>query len=363
VHPGIKTSIRIRFEHTRYPHWGGHSGYIQFVRELDPLRYQTTLNGVGADDNELPRWLEPAKPILERFIRHGRMPWYRLNDLKAELHACSGCLLNRYDIVHFLDGEHSGQFLPRLIRLSRFSKVRTVASFHQPAEIAREVINGSLLKWFDQIVLVSPCQVPFFRQYVPADKLHVILHGVDTDFFHPANRNAVTDNIHCITVGHWMRDWNVFKAVALQLREFTFHVVTTSIKEIPDLPNIRVYSGVDDGTLATLYKSADILFLPLVQCTANNALLEGIACGLPAVVTDLESVRAYLPNSEGIFVGSDCVNAFVEALQRLGRDVGLRYRMGARARMRAEELAWRRIVHEYEALYSKMMDRCSIAAA
>jgi glycosyltransferase involved in cell wall biosynthesis len=363
VHPGINTLIRIRFEHTRFLHWGGHSGYIQFVRHLDPQRYQTTLNGVGADDNELPKWLQPVKPTLERFIRRGQMPWYRLNDLKAELHACSGCLLKKYDIVHFLDGEHSGQFLPRLVRLSRFPKVRTIASFHQPAEIAREVINGNLLKWFDKIVLVSPSQVPFFRQYVPADKLHVILHGVDAEFFRPADRNAVTDNIHCITVGHWLRDWNVFKEVVLQLREFIFHVVTTAINEIPHLPNIRIHSGVDDETLATLYKSADILFLPLVQCTATNALLEGIACGLPAIVTDLESIRAYLPNSEGIFVANNCVNAFVEALQRLGRDVGLRHRMGARARMRAEELAWSRIVHEYEALYSKMLDRCSGAVA
>jgi glycosyltransferase involved in cell wall biosynthesis len=330
---------------------------VQFIRELDPRRYQTTLNGVRADDTDLPSWVAPIKPMLERFIRRGRMPWYQLNDLKAELHAFFGCLLGRFDIVHFLDGEHSGQFLPHLVRLARLSTVRTVASFHQPAEIACEVINGDLLKWFDEIVLVSPSQIPFFRQYVPEHKLHVILHGVDTDFFQPSNKKPLLENIHCITVGHWLRDWRVFKEVALQLSEFTFEVVTPVTMTIPNLPNVRVHSGVDDATLATLYKSADILFLPLVHSTANNALLEGIACGLPAVVTDLEAVRAYLAGDEGILVSDNSVDAFVDALRRLGRDVELRYRMGARARMRAEELAWRRTVHQYEALYAKIMRR------
>jgi glycosyltransferase involved in cell wall biosynthesis len=335
---------------------------VRFVHELDPRRYQTTLNGVRVGDDGLPKWLEPIKPILERFVQRGRMPWYRLNDLKAEVHAFSGCLLRRYDIVHFLDGEHSGQFLPRLVKLSRLSTVRTVASFHQPPEVASEVINADLLKWFDEIVLVSPTQIPFFKQYVPDHKLHVILHGVDVDFFQPSDRKTVTENIHCITVGHWQRDWNVFKEVALRLSEFTFDVVTPIIGEIPDLPNVRVHCGVNDETLVSLYRSADILFLPLVQSTANNALLEGIACGLPAVVTDLEPVRVYLPKGEGILLEDGCVNAFVETLQRLGRDVGLRHRMGALARKRAEELAWRRIVPQYEALYTKMLD-CDFIAA
>jgi glycosyltransferase involved in cell wall biosynthesis len=291
------------------------------------------------------------------------MPWYQLNDLKAELQAFSGCLLGRFDIVHFLDGEHSGQFLPRLVRLVRLSTVRTVASFHQPAEIACEVINGELLKWFDAIVLLSPSQLPFFRQYVPEHKLHVILHGVDTDFFQPPNKKLPLENIHCITVGHWLRDWRAFRDVASQLTEVTFDVVATVTKEIPELPNVCVHSGVNDETLATLYKSADILFLPLIESTANNALLEGIACGLPAVVTDSEAVRAYLPNDEGILVVNNSIDAFVDALRRLGRDFELRRRMGARARRRAEELAWRQLVHHYDELYVQIMHRTLMDSA
>ena len=148
--------IRIRFEHTHYPHWGQRSGYVQFVRQLDPQRCHAAVHAASDSDADLAWWLAPFRPWLRRLIRRGGMPWYKLSDLSAEIEAFKGCLARRFDIVHFLDGEHSGQFLPRLIKATRLSAVRTIATFHQPPEVAREVVNGALLRWFDEIVLVSP---------------------------------------------------------------------------------------------------------------------------------------------------------------------------------------------------------------
>ena len=176
--------IRIRFECTRYPHWGGRSGYNRFVHHLDPRRFRTQLHAASQTDEDLA-WLRPMWPIIRALLRRSRVPWYSLSDLNAELFAIAACLAGRADIVHFLDGEHSPKFLPRFLRSARLSKVRTVATFHQPPQLLREIINGDLLQLIDQIVLVSPSQLPLFLQYVPEDKLHVILHGVDVDFLLP----------------------------------------------------------------------------------------------------------------------------------------------------------------------------------
>ncbi len=343
---------RIRFEHTRYPHWGQRSGYVQFVRQLDPQHYRVDLHAASDSDADIARWLVPFRPWLRRLIRRGRTPWYKLSDLSAEIEALKACLAGQVDIVHFLDGEHSGRFLPRLIRMARLSAVRTIATFHQPPEVARNVVDGSLLRWLDGIVLVSPSQLPFFRQYVPDDRLHVILHGVDADFFRPAPTPNATDRIRCVTAGHWMRDWDAFRSVARAIGEITFDVVSSRDIDFEGLPNVVVHSGVSDDRLAQLYRSADILFLPLIESTANNALLEGIASGLPVVATDLEATRAYLPRSEGIFVAENRIDGFVGALRLLQRDVELRHEMGRRARTRAEELAWPRMVRQYERLYA-----------
>ena len=352
--------IRIRFEHTRYPQFGGHSGYAQFVRWLDPERFRTVLHGASDSDADLPSWLRCLKGPLKRFIARGGMPWYKLSDFNAELLAFAGCLGRRFDVIHFLDGEHSGLFLPRLLRLVGPSTLRTVVTFHQPPEVAGDILNRELLQWFDQVVVVSPSQLAFFRQYVAEDRLHVILHGIDADFFQPATTPNQTHVIRCITAGHWLRNWSIFTEVARAMGDVAFDVVTGSRVDLGGLANVRIHSGLDDAALAELYRSADILFLPLKQTTANNALLEGIAIGLPVVATDLESTRAYLPSGEGILVADKRVDGFIETLRRLQQNIELRLEMGRRARVRAEELAWPRLVSRYEALYQGAIRRAPI---
>jgi glycosyltransferase involved in cell wall biosynthesis len=341
--------IRIRFEHTRYPHLSAHSGYTQFVRHLDPQRFRMLLHGASDSDADLA-WLLPLWPLLRPLIRCGRMPWYKLSDLSAEILALTSCLAGRTDIVHFLDGDHSPLFLPRLVALAGLSKARTIVTFHQPPQLARGLIKENLLRWFDQIVLVSPSQLPFFLEYVPEDRLHVILHGIDIEFFHPPESRRVDRNFRCITVGHHLRDWSVLRQIAAALHEIRFDVVTGAETGLDRLPNVHIHRGIDDGDLAELYRTADLLLLPLTDSTANNALLEGMASGLPVVATDLPAVRAYLPEG-AVLVPENSIDRFITALQSLQGDVALRRAMSRSARARAEELAWPRLVPEYEALY------------
>jgi len=347
--------IRIRFECTRFPHWGAQSGYTQLIRHLDPQRHQTVLYAAADTDEDLAPWLAPFQQWLRLWIRHGRMPWYKLSDLNAEAEAFESCRAGEVDIVHFLDGEHSGQFLPRLINQTRSSNLRTVATFHQPPEVIRELVNVDLLRWFDSVVLVSPSQLPFFKQYVLESRLHVFLHGVNAKFFCPAAAPKPSDRLRCITTGHWLRDWDIFRKVAHRMNDVTFIAVTSSTIRFDELPNVEVYSGISDAALADLYRSADILFLPLIGSTANNALLEGIASGLPVVATDLEAVRAYLPNGAAILVAGNRADSFVDALRQLQQDVELRREKGRQARARAEALDWTRAVRPYEKLYADLM--------
>ena len=227
--PAADQPLRLRFEYTRYPHWGDRAGYVQLVHHLDRARFRTYLHGASDSDADVPRLLAPFKPALRRFVQRGGMPWYKLSDLTAELSAFAVCLARQCDIVHFLDGEHSGQFLPRLLRQARLSSVRTIATFHQPPNIAKDLLNPMLLRQFDQIVLVSPSQLAYFRQHVDEDRLHVILHGVETDFFYPASRRNATQRIRCITAGHWLRDWDTFCAVASAMPRIEFDVVSDRI--------------------------------------------------------------------------------------------------------------------------------------
>ena len=117
------------------------------------------------------------------------------------------------------------------------------------------------------------------------------------------------------------------------------------------LPNVEHHRGVSDEQLVRLYQQAHLLLLPLLETTANNALLEGIACGLPVVSTALPSV----PGDEAILIDRNDPDALTEAVLRLRRDPEQRARRAQRARLRAESLAWPRIAPRFDQLYGELL--------
>ena len=111
---------------------------------------------------------------------------------------------------------------------------------------------------------------------------------------------------------------------------------------------------MDDNALRGLYRKATLLLLPMQHATANNALLEGIACGLPVVATRLPGLAAHVPGREAILVEGNTVDGFVEAILKVVRDDGYRQQMAKAARRRALELDWRRITPLFENMYENL---------
>ncbi len=349
-------TVRVHAVYTRYPHIGAHSGFAQLARYLDQSACAMRLSAASDSDADLPLPQSRVRDWLRRRVKQ-RMPWYKLSDLAAEARALSDCLLGRADVVHFLDAEHCGQYLPGLLKKFGPRRVRTVATFHQPPELDDDLVDPELVARIDLVLVVSPSQAPHFLEFLPEERVRVILHGVDDDFFHPTQAARNEDGFRCITVGHWLRDWETLGAAAHRLASFPdieLDVVTDRETGLEGRANIRIHRRVDDEGLLRLYQQSDVLLLPLTGATANNALLEGIACGLPVVSTDLPSVRAYLPGSEAFLAKRNDAGELVDGVLRLRADPDLRVAMSRCARARAEELSWRRVAREYEAAYAEL---------
>jgi glycosyltransferase involved in cell wall biosynthesis len=288
------------------------------------------------------------------------MQWYKLSDLVAEINAFHGCLRKKIDVVHYLDGEHSAQFLPWLSGLLRKWRPKIVATYHQPPEILESLIVKDVISTLDAITVVSPEQVTYFEKFVSPEKIHMIFHGIDTNFFKPGKFYGNKGNFRCITVGHYLRDYTVVRSVAHKLKDrsdIEFHVVSSRATGLEGLPNVIVHRNIDDRRLLELYQQSDILFLPLLQSTANNALLEGIACGLPVVSTMLPSVKAYLPGIEAVLLENKYPETFTEAILHLMQSPSDRQRMAQEARRRADDLDWRNIAPQFEAIYSMLVNQ------
>ncbi len=350
--------IRLRLQYTEYPHWGRYSGFNQLAYCLDRRRFQVSLHAASDSHGNLPIHHAGIRRWLRSRVPKSGMPWYKLSDLAAELRALPGCLLRRTNIIHFLAGEHCPQYLPKVLKKSRLFHTRTVVTYHQPPELLDDLITSEVLSHIDHVTVVSPTQLAYFEKFLPSNRISLLLHGINTDFFRPVTRPRHDDIFKCITVGYWLRDWTAVRQVVEELggeKNIEFHIVGKWETGLEGLPNVVFHRNVDDGTLRTLYQESDLLFLPLTQSTANNTLLEGIACGLPVVSTSLPSIHAYLPGEEGIFVEGNTTNLLVEAILKIKSDPELRQRMAKQARVRAEELSWWNIAPTYEELYANLV--------
>jgi glycosyltransferase involved in cell wall biosynthesis len=353
----VSRRIRVRAQLTRYGHWAQHSGIAQYIRHLDPKRFRASCYYASDSDDDLPLPGEDRRRRLSEKVRSNGMAWYKLSDLAGEMRAFAASALGRADIVHFLDAEHGGQYLPGWFDRFPVRRAKMAVSYHQPPELLPELVNGEVAARFDRVVVVSPTQRAYFERFMPAEKIVTILHGIDTDFYRPAS--LAPDGIfRCVSAGHWLRDWGTVRAVAEQFAsrpDVEFHIVTNRETGLEDLSNVHFHRDVPDEKLRAVYQRGDVLLLPLTGSTANNSLLEGLACGLPVVSTDLASVRTYVGQNAALLLPSGDVQGVVDAVETLRADGALRERLAQGSRARAEELSWQRITRDYEALYRDML--------
>ena len=91
----------------------------------------------------------------------------------------------------------------------------------------------------------------------------------------------------------------------------------------------------DSSELPSLYRSADVFCLPSWWEAMPLSLLEAMASGLPAVVSDVGEVPKMVAPETGVLVPPREPERLADALETLITDGELRSRMGAAARRRA----------------------------
>lgn len=349
---------RIRIIRTYYSHWGPHSGTNPFAGALDSERFRVVTDLVPMGGDQFPPIGHRLRQHLRTVIRSSGMHAYDLNDACAEGRALGLWLLGELDIVHYLDGEHSLQYLPRLLR--RFSKLKhrvpVVATFHQPPELLVELTGPAVLRTIDCAVALCPEQAAYFEQYLPSDRIQLIPLGIDTDFFQPDADRVASSQLRCLSVGTWLRDYDTVLTVAELLRgypDITFEIVSNADLK-PRSPNVRIRSGLEDLDLRKAYQQSDVLFVPMLSATANCAILEAIACGVPVVSSALPSVSMYLPGDEGLLIPGRDPAKYVDAILALRDSPQRRLEMSRHARLRALELSWSKIATKYESIYARL---------
>lgn len=116
---------------------------------------------------------------------------------------------------------------------------------------------------------------------------------------------------------------------------------------------VSFLNNLSETQLLFFYAEADIAFLPLIDATANNFLLESMASGVPCVLTDLPATREYAGDT-ALYVNNRDVADAAKKLSHLAESFIARRDMALAARRRAEnELSWPIIARQHCDLYSR----------
>ncbi len=125
---------------------------------------------------------------------------------------------------------------------------------------------------------------------------------------------------------------------------------------MPDGADVAILGTIEDDQMAALYRASDALAFPSTREGFGLVVLEALASGIPAVVTDLPVLREHLED------GRDCImvpagdsgplsNALVSAVH----DTELRAQLLEGGRRTVGQFTWAACAEKHERLYRRML--------
>lgn len=343
----------------RFEHMGLVSGYDALYAHL-PLEF--SVDSIFCNfKKRYPRGIGRFWQFLAKFA-HGSS-FYNAQSAQAELKMFIRLLLKSYDIVHYAYAEPYLGFGTKLINRL------IVVTNHQPVSWWQQ--NVVFLKKYERVskvICLSDYDKEYFNARLPGMAV-CIPHGVDTVFYCPNPGNKVRDLFTVIFSGRYLRDTSTLAKVVTSLSvsclNIRFDIVYSEkatlqdpvMKAITGLPNVTWHTDVPQEKLRQLYQNADCCLIPLLDCTANNAILEAMACGVPVITTDLPAVKTYLDTRCAIFGRPHNPGDLEEAIKDLYRDRDRGIRMGVAAREKATMMFdWKIIAAKTAKLFSEIYE-------
>jgi glycosyltransferase involved in cell wall biosynthesis len=333
---------------TLHRNHAAHSGYQELAAHLPEARF---LHTIRADPKGgLP--LFAAR--VARQVSFSR--WYLGGCAQLEYMALHNLRAGFAGIIHSMWTDHDLGFLDLFLDRKRH---RLVGSFHNCDDTFIDTIRfPRRLRGFDAIILMSRTQEDFFLDAgVAPDRIHVVPHGVDTEYFKPGT--PPKKSFVVLATGGYRRNFPLLRDVCKLLEphsDIRVEIVAPPAwRELfDDAPNTRFRTGLDNEEFLDSYQSCSCLLQTVENATANNVILEAMACGQPVVAEEIGGIPEYVDSSCGLLAPAGDADALVEAILELKNSPAKRDALAVGARQKALTFDWENIAQRMREIYQQL---------
>jgi glycosyltransferase involved in cell wall biosynthesis len=203
-----------------------------------------------------------------------------------------------------------------------------------------------------------------FARKLTGKPCHLMSRGVDTQLFCPSRRKRVNNVLQIGYVGRLTTEKNVRFLVSLahelqtQCQQHLEFVIVGEGSEgrwlRSNIQNARLPGVLRGEALANAYADMDLFVFPSLTDTFGNVVLEALASGVPAVVTNQGGPKFLVQSGVTGFVAAN-ETEFIRSVSQLTNDPTLRSRMSFEAVKYAQTQSWDRVFESVWNVYGECM--------
>lgn len=236
-----------------------------------------------------------------------------------------------------------------------------------------ETLTWNFMRWFYSQLDLIYVNSEHYRQCwiergIAAEKIHILPRGLDTILFHPSRREEdfwvkrglAGEGVVLLYVGRISKekDLDLLASAYHKLRAAGTPVRLAIVGDGPYLAELKklvpdaCFTGLLAGAeLATAFASADLFVFPSTTDTYGNVVVEALASGLPAIVSDQGGPKELIAHGvTGLITRGLDARDFAAAIQRLVDDSALRETMRRCAREAVEKRDWNEAAERFWAI-------------